>query len=73
MGHSYDKKPLTIFEGESMQCKIAEIYYALRCQYMADYKGYFMDEFTGQNLLIRKATIYAIKNSVRVWRIQQCS
>ena len=56
-----------------MQYKIAKIYKSLRCQYMADYKGYFKDEFKGQNLLIRKATLYAIKNSVRVWRVQQCS
>lgn len=39
--------------------------------YKKDYRGHFTDEYKGQNKLGRTATLYAVRNTIYVWREEQ--
>ena len=43
------------------------IYNQLRAMFMQEYIGHFKDDYEGQNKLSRKASIYAVANTKRVW------
>ena len=45
-----------------------DIYNNFVAQYKLDYKGHFKDEYEGQNKLSRMANIFAIQNTVKLWR-----
>lgn len=44
------------------------IYKQLYAIFMKEYKGHFIDDYEGQNKLSRKANLYAIANTNRVWK-----
>lgn len=47
---------------------LEDVYNYLVRQYKIENKDTFDDEYEGQNLLSRKANIYAIKNTANKWR-----
>ncbi len=49
---------------------VAEIYKKIKQDFTDDYNGFFMDDYVGQNKAERKATLYAVKNTIQKWRAQ---
>ncbi len=45
-----------------------EVFKHLRKLFLEDYRGFYIDEYKGQNKLGRNATLYAVRYTAKVWR-----
>ena len=57
-----------IYYDINQESSMLGIYTRLRNEYIEANRLYWMDEYEGQNMLIRKATAHAIKYTTLIWR-----